>query len=73
MMTSYRILEDGKKAKDWVQHMLAQEIFHLPEFNIGGPVGTHSIRKYASTHARKNRYSKDKKDIHGCWKKGKRN
>jgi hypothetical protein len=47
----FRIPEGGQKAKDWVQqHMLAEEVFHLPEFHIGGPVGTHSIRKYASTN-----------------------
>jgi hypothetical protein len=52
--------------------LLHQEVFHLPEFHVGGPVGTHSIRKYASTHARKNGCSKDEKDIHGRWMKGKR-
>ena len=31
------------------------------------------MRKYASTHARKNGCSKDEQDIRGCWKKGKRN
>ena len=69
----YRIPEGGKKAKDWVQNMLTEEVFHLPEFHIGGPVGTQSIRKYASTHSRKNGCSKDEKDICGRWKKGKHN
>ena len=40
-----RIPEGGKKEKDWVQNMLAEEVFHLSEFHISGPVGTHSIRK----------------------------
>jgi hypothetical protein len=70
----FRIPEGGQTAKDWVQHMLAEEVFHLPEFHIGGPVGTrHSIRKYALTYARKNGCSKDEKDIRGRWKKGKHN
>jgi hypothetical protein len=43
----FRILEGGRKTKDWVQNMLAEEVFHLPEFHVSGPVGTHSIRKYA--------------------------
>ena len=69
----FTIPDGSQKAKTWVQHMLHQEVFQLPEFHVGGPVGTHSIRKYASTHARKNGCSKDEKDIRGRWKKGKRN
>jgi hypothetical protein len=33
-----------------------------------GEVGTHSIRKCASTHVRGNGVSKDDKDTRGCWK-----
>ena len=39
----FRIPKGGKKAKDWVQTMLAEEEFNLPEFNIGSLVGTHSL------------------------------
>jgi hypothetical protein len=37
-----------------------------------GPVGSHSVRKWASTHARKNGCGKAEKDIRGRWKKGRR-
>jgi hypothetical protein len=37
-----------------------------------GPVGSHSVRKLSSTHARKNGCGKDEKDIRGRWKKGRR-
>jgi hypothetical protein len=67
------IPEGGNKAKENVQTILATEIYNRPEFNTAkGPLGTHSIRKLASTHARKNGCSKDEKDIRGRWKKGQR-
>jgi hypothetical protein len=64
---------DNKAKESMVQTILATENYNRPEFNTAkGPLGTHSIRKLASTHARKNGRLKDKKDIHGCWKKGQR-
>jgi hypothetical protein len=65
------IPEGGNKARESVQTILATEIYNRPEFNTAkGPLGTHSIQKLASTHARKNGCSNDKKDICGHWKKG---
>jgi hypothetical protein len=62
----YSIPEGGQKAKDFVQTVLANEIFNRPEFNTdNGPLGSHSNRKLAATHARKNGCSKDEKDIRG--------
>jgi len=34
-----------------------------------GPLGTHSMRKFGSSHCRKNGCSKDEKDYRGRWKK----
>jgi hypothetical protein len=68
-----RVPEGGVKAKETVQNILAGEIYNRDDFNTTkGPLGTHSVRKLASTHARKNRCSKDEKDICGRWKKGMR-
>ena len=33
-----------------------------------GPIGTHSIRKLASTHSRRSGATKDEKDVRGRWK-----
>jgi hypothetical protein len=68
-----RVPEGGVKAKETVQNILAGEIYNRDDFNTTkGPLGTHSVRKLASTHARKNGCSKDEKDIRGRWKKGMR-
>jgi hypothetical protein len=64
--------EGGIKAKETTQNILATEIYDREDFNTTkGPLGTHNVRKLASTHARKNGCSKDGKDVCGCWKKGK--
>jgi hypothetical protein len=45
----------GKKSKETVQGIFGQDMFKRPKFiDNQGPLGTHSIRKYASTHTRKN-------------------
>ena len=65
----------GKKAKNIAQAIFGQQIFKMEQFNGGGGaddsgllLGSHSIRKYAATHARKCGCNKDEKDIRGRWK-----
>jgi hypothetical protein len=56
----------GKKSKETVQGIFGQDMFKRPEFiDDEGPLGTHSIRKYASTHTRKNGCTKDEKISEG--------
>jgi hypothetical protein len=55
----------GQKAKDVAQTIFGQRIFRRQEFQALGLLGSHSIRKFASTHVR---YSKDDKDTRGRWK-----
>ena len=40
----------------------------MEEFRSGGLLGSHSIRKFASTHVRRCGISKDDKDTRGRWK-----
>jgi hypothetical protein len=58
----------GKKAKDIAQCIFGQNVFKRNEFQSTGLLGSHSIRKFASTHVRKCGVSKDDKDIRGRWK-----
>lgn len=58
----------GKKAKETAQNIFGQKVLKLPEFRDGGLLGSHSIRKYASTHVRRCGISKDDKDLRGRWK-----
>ena len=61
----------GQKAKDIAQSIFGQKVFKMEEFKNGATtvlLGSHSIRKYAATHARKCGCSKDEKDIRGRWK-----
>ena len=60
----------GEKAKATVQNIYLTEVFKRPEFENTGPVGSHSIRKYASTDVRNKGASKDEKDMRGRWKSG---
>ena len=69
-----RIPEGGKKAKLKIQNLLSK-MFKLDEFikDDGGAtkallLGSHSIRKYAATHARRCGVTKDEEDIRGRWK-----
>jgi hypothetical protein len=57
--------DGGIKTKEKVQTILHNEIFCHPEIQdgVGGLLGSHSNRKLASTHARKNGCSKEEKDI----------
>jgi hypothetical protein len=69
----------GQKTKDIVQNILGQHIFKQAEFlgdadadddeaQAAGFLGSHSIRKYAATHARRCGCTKDENDICGRWK-----
>ncbi|KAI2501964.1 hypothetical protein MHU86_12517 [Fragilaria crotonensis] len=63
----------GQKAKNIAQTIFGQKVFKMEEFtrnadDSGCLLGSHSIRKYAATHARKCGCNKDEKDIWGRWK-----
>jgi hypothetical protein len=66
----------ANKTNKKIQAMIKKDILNRPKFAHfveDGPVGSHSIRKLASsTHVRKNGCNKDEKDIGGRWKKGTR-
>jgi hypothetical protein len=51
----------GQKAKDMAQTIFGQRTFRRPEFQASGLLGR-SIRKFAPTHVRNCRISKDDKD-----------
>ena len=58
----------GDKVKNQIQKIFTDEIFSMPDFGGAGCLGSHSVRKFASTHCRKNGASKDEKDLRGRWK-----
>ncbi|KAI2497781.1 hypothetical protein MHU86_16723 [Fragilaria crotonensis] len=58
----------GQKAKETAQNIFGQKVLKLQEFQTGGLLGSHSIRKFASTHVRRCGISKDDKDTRGRWK-----
>ena len=58
----------GQKAKETAQNIFGQKVLKLQEFQSGGLLGSHSIRKFASTHVRRCGVSKDDKDTRGRWK-----
>lgn len=58
----------GLKAKETAQTIFGQKVLRLEEFQSGGLLGSHSIRKFASTHVRRCGISKDDKDTRGRWK-----
>ena len=63
--------DGGDKVKNQIQTIFLEEVFCFPELQSAeGPLGSHSIRKHASTHTRKNGCTKDEKDLRGRWKKG---
>jgi hypothetical protein len=63
----------ANKTKVQISTFLREKIFAHERFlNAGGLCGSHSLRKYASTRARKSGASKDEKDTRGRWKKDKR-
>jgi hypothetical protein len=54
------------KTNKKIQATLKKDVLNRPEFVHlveDGPVGSHSVRKLSSTHARKNGCGKDEKDI----------
>lgn len=62
----------GEKSKATAQDIFGSDIFNQPEFEDTGPLGSHSVRKYASSHARKGGSTKDEKDLRGRWKSSNR-
>ena len=58
----------GQKSKDIAQNIFGQRIFKREEFSAvdTGPLGSHSVRKYAATHVRRCGVTKNKKDIRNC-------
>ena len=58
----------GHKTKEIAQTIFGQKVFKREEFQSAGLLGSHSIRKFASTHVRRCGISKDDKDIRGRWK-----
>jgi hypothetical protein len=65
--------EDPLRNKAKAKHFLKAQVFSNPEFITGpGEVGSHSIRKYAATYARRNGCPRDDTDGRGRWKKRKR-
>ena len=65
----------GQKAKNIAQTIFGQKVFQMEEFtrnadDSGCLLGSHSIRKYAATHARKCGCNKDEKSGAGGNPKG---
>ena len=59
-----------KRTKDFISDVL-RKIWNSPSFKPQalGPLGTHSLRKYPATYARRNGCSKDDVDGRGHWRK----
>ena len=63
-----RIPHGGKKTKNFVQDA-HRDLFRTNRYNqTRGRLGTHSLRKYASTYARNSGVSKDDKEVRGRWR-----
>ena len=54
-----------KRTKDCFHSTLKRDVYNNPEFEAArhGPIGTHSLRKYPSTHAHKNGCLRDDVDV----------
>lgn len=64
-----RVPQGGVKAKKKVQELMRELFKNHDNFSDeNGPLGTHSIRKFASTTARIKGASKDDKDVRGRWR-----
>ena len=64
--------DNPRNAKNKAYRILRDEVWSGSEFNklgIIGLIGTHSLRKYPSTHARRNGCSRDDIDFRGRWKR----
>ena len=59
-----------RRTKDYVRSILKRDVFDSQQFEAArqGPLGTHSIRKYPTTHARRNGCRKDECEVRGRWK-----
>jgi hypothetical protein len=60
----------GQKSNDIAQNIFGQQIFMREELLVAewGPLGSHSVCKYAATHVRRCGVTNDEKDIRGRWK-----
>jgi hypothetical protein len=58
----------GVKAKTTVQDAFKDGVFNRAEFAETGPLGSHSVRKFASSNCRNKGATKDEKDLRGRWK-----
>lgn len=67
----FGVTGDPTRTKKSVYRTLKKDIWDKPEFvrRAVGPVGTHSLRKYPSTRARRCGCSKDDVDNRGRWRK----
>ena len=63
----HRIPDGALKSKAHAQSTL-RTVFNTHEDFVGTKLGSHSVRKYASTTVRNNGATKDEKDIRGRWK-----
>jgi hypothetical protein len=67
-------LATPQRANNFVSRTLRENVLVHEDFmkKLEGLLGTHSVRKYATTRARRNCCSKDDTDCRGRWKKYKR-
>ena len=63
-----RVPEGGERSKEMIQMHLRKNIFAREAFMDSGKLGTHSVRKFASTDCRNKGASRDEKDYRGRWK-----
>ena len=62
--------DNPERTKDYIYHVLSQ-LWESDDFvpMAEGLVGTHSLRKFPSTYARRNGASRDDVESRGRWKK----
>jgi hypothetical protein len=63
--------DNAETTKKFVSDVLSKDVWDAPGFHrvVEGPLGTHSVRKFPTTHARRNGCSKDDVDSRGRWRK----
>ena len=63
--------DSPKNAKNRAYRILRDDVWAKSEFEkvVTGLIGTHSLRKYPSTHAQRNGCSRDDIDFRGRWKR----
>jgi hypothetical protein len=65
---------DPEHTKDVIGNYLTNRVLNNEQFRVAGPglLGTHSIRKFAVTYARRNGCNQDVTEVRGRWKKQRR-